>query len=83
MTPANTAWPCSSSATSVLQGVRVQGKGLFASSTYQLSSTTLLLLRNRALSLSLYTQYDEPADAEWIRTTTTRWIDELKRLNAR
>jgi hypothetical protein len=70
-------------ATSVLQGVRVQGKGFFASSTYQLSSTTLLLLRNKALSLSLYTQYDDPSDAEWIRTTTARWIDELKRLNAR
>lgn len=70
-------------AASVLQGVRMQGKGFFAGSTYQLSSTTLLLLRGKALSVSLYTQYDDPADAEWIRATTARWVDDLKRLNAR
>ena len=27
--------------------------------------------------------YDDPADLEWIRVTTARWIDELKRLNSR
>jgi hypothetical protein len=47
-----------------------------------LSSTTLLLLRGKALSLSIYTQYDDPTDLEWIRATTTRWVDDLKRLNA-
>jgi hypothetical protein len=31
----------------------------------------------------VHTRYDDPADLEWIRATTTRWIDELKRMNAR
>ena len=44
---------------------------------------TLILVRGKALNLSVYTQYDGPADLEWIRTITARWIDELKRLNAR
>jgi hypothetical protein len=43
----------------------------------------MLLLRGKPLTLSIYTQYDEPADLDWIRVTTARWIDELKRLNAR
>jgi hypothetical protein len=67
----------------VLQGARTKGSGFFERSKYMLSSTTLLLMRGKALSLSIYTQYDDPADLEWIRTTTTRWVDELKRLNTR
>ena len=70
-------------AAAVLHGVRTQGSGFFAASKYQLSSTTLLLLRGKALSLSVFTQYDDAADLEWLRTTTVRWIDELKRLNSR
>jgi hypothetical protein len=66
---------------SVLQGARTKG-GFFESSKYMLSSTTLLLLRGKALSLSIYTQYDDPTDLEWIRATTTRWVDDLKRLNS-
>ena len=50
---------------------------------YVLSSTTLLLLRGKALNLSIYTGYDSAADLDWIRATTARWIDELRRLNAR
>ena len=68
---------------SVLQGARTKGAGFFERSKYLLSSTTLLLLRGKALSLSVYTQYDDPADLDWIRVTTARWIDELKRLNSR
>ncbi len=67
---------------SILQGTRIKGARFFDRSTYMLSSTTLLLVRGKALSLSIYTQYDEPSDLEWIRTTTARWVDELKRLNA-
>ena len=67
---------------SILQGARTKGSGFFERSKYMLSSTTLLLLRGKALSLSIYTQYDDPSDLEWIRTTTTRWVDELKRLNS-
>jgi hypothetical protein len=66
---------------SILQGARIKG-GFFERSKYMLSSTTLLLLRGKALSLSIYTQYDDPSDLEWIRTTTTRWVDDLKRLNS-
>ena len=66
---------------SVLQGARTKAS-FFERSKYMLSSTTLLLLRGKALSLSIYTQYDDPSDLEWIRTTTTRWVDDLKRLNS-
>jgi hypothetical protein len=68
---------------SVLQGVRSKGGGFFERSKYLLTSTTLMLVRGKALSLSVYTQYDDPADLEWIRVTTARWIEELKRLNLR
>ena len=68
---------------SILQGARSKGGGFFERSKYMLSSTTWMLVRGKALSLSVYTQYDEPADLEWIRVTTARWIDELKRLNSR
>lgn len=69
-------------AVSVLQGSRSKG-GLFERTRYLLTSNSLVLLRGRALTLSVYTQYDDPADLEWIRSTTNRWIDDLKRLNAR
>jgi len=67
---------------SILQGARTKGSGFFERSKYMLSSTTPLLLRGKALSLSIYTQYDDPSDLEWIRATTTRWVDDLKRLNS-
>lgn len=50
---------------------------------YLLSTTTLLLLRHRALSLSIYTGYDSPADLDWLTHTTKRWVEDLKRLNPR
>jgi hypothetical protein len=68
---------------SVLQGTRTKGGGFFERSKYLLSTTTLILLRGKPLNLSVYTQYDDPADLEWIRVATARWIDELKRLNSR
>jgi hypothetical protein len=68
---------------SLLQGTRTKGGGFFERSKYQLWTSTLMLLRGKALNLSVYTQYDDPADLEWIRLTTARWIDELKRLNSR
>ncbi len=48
---------------------------------YLLSTTTLLLLRDRALNLSIYTGYAGPQDTEWLRHTTQRWIEELRRIN--
>jgi hypothetical protein len=70
-------------AVSALQGTRAKGPGMFDRSQFFLSTTSLVLLRGKALSLVVHTRYDGPADLEWIRATTTRWIDELKRLNAR
>ena len=73
---------------SVLQGTRLpsQQQGLFASEgppRYLLATTSLVLLRGKALSVGVYASYDSAADLEWIRTATARWIDELKRLNGR
>lgn len=48
-----------------------------------LSTTTLLLLRQRALSLSIYTGYDSPEDLDWLAYTTKRWVEDLQRLNQR
>lgn len=70
-------------AIAVLQGTRAKGRTFFEKSTYYLSSTSLVLLRGKAVTLSVSTQYDQPADLEWIRAVTARWIDELKRLNNR
>lgn len=47
------------------------------------SSRTLLLLRGKALDLSVFSRYDSAADLEWVRSATGRWIDELRRLNSR
>lgn len=75
-------------AVSVLRGVRLPAadSGFFSifskPSQYVLSSTTLVLLRGKALNLTVTTGYESKADVEWIRTTTLRWADELRRLNA-
>lgn len=76
-------------ALSVLRGVRLPAtdSGFFGSlfskpSQYVLSSTTLVLLRGKALNLTVTTGYESKADLEWIRATTLRWIDDLRRLNA-
>ncbi|HUQ76915.1 MAG TPA: hypothetical protein VM183_19505 [Burkholderiales bacterium] len=69
---------------SVLQGTRVpEPPRSREPARYLLSTTTLLLVRGKALNLALYTMDDSPADVEWIRTTTLRWVEELQRLNNR
>lgn len=69
---------------SILQGVRMPDPPRSRDPPkYLLTSTTLLLVRGRALNLSLYSMYDAPADVDWIRTTTLRWIEEVQRLNNR
>ncbi len=69
---------------SILQGVRIapQGRG-DEKPQYGLHTTTLVLLRGKALNLSVYGTYDDAADLEWIRSTTTRWVQTLQRLNGR
>ena len=47
------------------------------------STRTLMLVRGKALDLTVLAIHESPADLEWIRAVTTRWIDELQRLNAR
>jgi hypothetical protein len=68
---------------SILQGSRVPPQKRNEPPTYVLSTTTLLLLRGKALNLAVYSAYETDLDLEWIRTVTARWIDEIKRLNAR
>ena len=70
---------------SVLQGARMPDppRSRDAPARYLLSSTTLLLVRGRALNLSLYAIYDSPADLDWIRNTTLRWVEDVQRLNNR
>lgn len=72
---------------SVLQGSRVppaRPPSFFnpEKQQYLLSSTTLMLIRGKPLNLSVFTLYDAPADADWIRFTTARWIEDLQRLNS-
>jgi hypothetical protein len=50
---------------------------------YLVSSHTLLLVRGKALDLSVFCRYKGPADLEWLRAATERWVDELRRLNSR
>ena len=74
---------------SVLLGTRippVKKGGLFRRadpSRYVLSSTTLVLLRGKALNLSVFSRYESPGDLEWLRATTLRWAEDLQRLNGR
>jgi len=73
-------------AVSVLQGIRLpplEGASFWDKPRpqYQLSTTTLLLVRGKALQLSVFTLFAEPGDADWLRTVTQRWTDELLRLN--
>ena len=73
---------------SVLQGTRLpnpERSGFFSRDRprYAISTTTLMLLRGKALNLSVYTLYEDPEDERWIRVTTTRWVEEIVRLNSR
>jgi hypothetical protein len=69
---------------SVLQGTRLPTPQRFNEPPrYLVSTTTLLLVRGKALSLSVFSAYESAADVEWIRAATLRWIDELQRLNNR
>ena len=69
---------------SVLQGTRVPGQRRSNEAPqYALSTTTLMLLRGKALNLSVYTLYENAADLDWVRATTARWVDDIARLNNR
>jgi hypothetical protein len=70
---------------SVLQGTRVPDPPQQRSrdAQYVLSTTTLMLIRGKALNVALYSIYASDADLDWIRATTERWVEELQRLNLR
>ena len=65
-------------------GTRLPPQGRFDEKPlYLLTTTTLMLLRGKALNLTVYSAYEGPADVEWMRSITARWIGELQRLNNR
>ena len=69
---------------SIIQGARLPDLSRSRSDArYLLSSTTLMLVRGKALNLALYTMHNGPEDVEWLRAATLRWIEELQQLNLR
>lgn len=70
---------------SVLRAVRLPpSEGLlswFKPSQYALSTTSVILLRGKPLTLTVTSGYESKADMESLRSVTLRWIDELRRLN--
>jgi hypothetical protein len=68
---------------SLLRGMRVPTVRPNDKPEYLLSTSTLLLLRGKAVTLSVYTAFDSPADIDWIRAVTARWVEDVKRLNGR
>jgi hypothetical protein len=66
---------------SMLQGARLASENRFDAPKYMLTTTTLLLVRGKAINLGVFGAYDVPEDLDWIRVITARWIEELQRLN--
>ena len=50
---------------------------------YLLFTTTFMLVRGKALILTVYTLFDDAADMDWLKLASQRWADELQRLNSR
>ena len=75
-------------AVSLLQATRLQplpGATMLDSNTpqYLLFTTTFVLVRGKALMLSVYTLFHGPADMDWLKLATQRWVNDVQRLNAR
>ena len=68
---------------SALLATRMSAPRPEAPPRYLVSSHTLLLVRGKALDLSVFCRYQGAADLAWLRAATERWIDELRRLNSR
>ena len=74
------------SSISVMQATRLPplpGKKFWEGSTpqYLFFTTTIFLVRGKALHLAVYAIYESPADIDWLKSITQRWVDELQRLN--
>ena len=50
---------------------------------YLFFTTTIFLVRGKAIQLAIYSLYDGPVDLDWVKATTLRWVDDLRRLNPR
>ncbi|MEK6245179.1 MAG: hypothetical protein AABM33_11855 [Pseudomonadota bacterium] len=50
---------------------------------YLFFTTTIFLVRGKAIQLAVFSLFDGPADVEWLKTISQRWADELLRLNPR
>jgi hypothetical protein len=75
-------------AVAVLQATRLPPlppKILFDPPTpqYLFFTTSIFVLRGKAIQLAVYSLVDGPADVDWLKTITLRWHDELQRLNPR
>lgn len=68
---------------SVLMGERGAPASRSQKAPYMLSSNTFMLLRGKALQFVVFSLYESPADVDWVRSITARWIDDLRRLNSR
>ncbi len=68
---------------SVLVGTRLPPEHADSPPRYMVSSRTLLLLRGKALDLSVLARYQSPADLDWVRSATSLWVAELRKLNSR
>ena len=68
---------------SVVQGTRLPPQRRNDKPQYVLASTSFMLVRGKALNLSVYSVFESAADLDWLRATTLRWIEDLQRLNAR
>ena len=78
----------SPTAVSMLQATRLPplaGERMFDRATpqYLLFTTSFVLVRGKALILSVYTLFFEPADMEWLKIATERWVENVQRLNPR
>jgi hypothetical protein len=70
---------------SILQATRLPDEGglfgFFPKIQYVAATTTLLLLRGKAIQLAVYTVLESARDLDWITVVTEQWIHELQRLN--
>lgn len=71
---------------SVLQATRLPplpGEGFMAKNKpqYLYFTTTLVLLRGKALRLDVYSVTESAPELDWLKSTTERWVQELQRMN--
>jgi hypothetical protein len=73
-------------AVSVLQAARLPpkpGEAAWSKATpqYMFFTSTLFLLRGKALRLDVYGIWERAPDLDWLKGTTERWMSEILRLN--